>query len=129
MKTLIVTLLLLSGIVYGQKDSPYETSSLNPANNKAIFSSDTTNVAVWQFTLKNDTASRVDSLKFYEIIQGGDTVILRFTNAQTGVQDTMVVKSGKAQDYVLTKPIVGKVMAKLLSITTIDILARKRKYY
>jgi len=130
MKNLILLLaLLITTVAFAQKQMPPEKGMLTPANNKLIFTNDTTNIEVWQIILKNDTASRTDSAKFYEIVDNTDTLILRFKNAKTGVEDTIVNKSGYAQDYILTKPIVGKLMVKLLSITTVDVYLRKRKYH
>lgn len=130
MKNLFLLLaILITTAAIAQKQMPPEKGMLTPANNKLIFTNDTTNIEVWQIILKNDTASRTDSAKFYEIVDNTDTLILRFKNAKTGVEDTIVNKSGYAQDYILTKPIVGKLMVKLLSITTVDVYLRKRKYH
>lgn len=129
MKTLLLILLLVPVLAFGQtKDLPPEYATLNPSNNKAIFGRDSSNIAKWQFTLRNDTATKTDSLKFYEIVNG-DSIILRFENGQTGAQDTMVTKTGKPQDYILTKAIVGRVCVKLLSPTSIDIWLRKRRTF
>ena len=126
MKTLLLIFLLISVSAFAQKDVPPEYALLNPSNNKAIFKTDTVGIADWQITLRNDTASKTDSAKFYEILNG-DTILLRFENCKTGVEDTIVNKTGAAQDYTLTKEIIGVVMVKLLSPTSIDVYFRKRK--
>ena len=140
MKTLLTLILLLPVSVFAQRDLPPEYSGVNPSHPKAIFKRDTTSTLIYQVMLRNDTASKSDSGKFYEIVHGysvdtanhssyNDTMLLRFKNSKTGVEDTVVNKTGVAQDYEFTKPIVGEVMFKLLSPTSVDIWVRKRKSY
>ena len=133
MKTIILILLLITGIAFAQKDSPPEYSNLTPANPKAIFS-DSTNVLIWEVTIKNDSAGASDALKLYEIIatrdtNTRDTVLLRVLDCRTGIEDTAISKTGVARTYKVVQPIIGRLMVKLTSSTTVDLYIRKRKNF
>lgn len=129
MKTLFVLIAMLLALqVFAQKDIPPKWSYIDKGHNKAVFGDDSNSVTLWQFTLRNDTLASVDSAKFYEIINA-DTVLLRFKNCKTGVEDTIVNKTGVAQDYLLVKPIIGRVVVKLLSPTSIEVYLRRRKQF
>lgn len=133
MKTIILMFLLISSVAFAQRDSPPEFSNLTPAKYKAIFS-DSTNVLIWEVTIKNDTAGASDALKFYEIIPTRDsttrdTVLLRVLDCQTGIEDTAISKTGVARTYKVVQPIIGRLMVKLTSSTTVDLYIRKRKNF
>jgi hypothetical protein len=133
MKTLILILLLIAGVTFAQKDSPPEFSNLTPAKPRAIFD-DSTNVLIWEITIANDTATASDALKIYEIIPTRDTttrdtVLLRVLDCKTGIEDTAISKTGVTRTYKVVQPIVGRIMVKLTSATTVDLFIRKRKNY
>ncbi len=133
MKTIILILLLISSVAFAQRDSPPEYSNLTPANPKAIFG-DSMNVFIWEITIKNDTAGASDALKIYEIIATRDTttrdtVLLRVLDCRTGIEDTAIAKTGYPRTYKVVQPIVGRIMVKLTSATTVDLFIRKRKNY
>lgn len=128
-KLLVIAILGFATIAFCQKDVPIETSSLRPANSRAIFNRDTSNISLIQITLRNDSAGATDQVKFSEINIYGDTVTLRFKDLKTGTEDTIVSKTGLSRNYEILQPIVGKLLVKLLSATSIDLYIRKRKIY
>lgn len=129
MKTLILILLLISTNIFAQKDLPPVFSVLDPAHPKAIYDTDTSKGTIYQVTLRNDTASATDQVKFYEINRSSqDTMLLKVIDAQTWVEDTVITKTGAARNYIFVKPVGAIIMVKLMSSTSIDVYVRKREF-